>query len=576
MAADDWHKGGRAEMKKVNRRTRTLAAAVALAGLVAAVPVATFAQSAVNRLPGVIDRPTPEVPLPPAPRPLPPLVGAPTPETVPDANAPVPTLTQVEFTGNKVESTADLQAVVAPFLNRKLTRGDLAQMKYDITRRYYEDGYILVRVVTPPQDLSKGVLKVTIYEAKIEKIQANKGVIAEFVVDGITSQIRPGSVFNETQVESMVRDLDDLAGVAVSVNLRPGSQVGTTDLDVVLKPTNDFTQSVSVNNYGSKLTGEWLFNGNFQYGNLLGLGERYALNVTHSNESLFTIQGGIQTPIGLSNLILDTSYLYSNSDIGNVFATLGQTGSTNDFKIGVSSALLNTAREKITVRAGFDARHLVSHVLNGIQTQSDDQVREFSLDASYLLRLADTTLFTNLQLVQGCQCLGASVPDNPLASVAGGDPAPTIFRGTVFARQNLWTNGSIKGRLTGQYSGNTLLASDLFSIGGYGSVRGFQPAESTGNSGLQTSIELDQTLWRNEEWSFAVGAWFDGGWVWNSVPGAAIDSALYSVGLGAEIHTGVTTIGDTALRFDWAHPVGTYNSQNIDNDTFYVQLLQTF
>ena len=75
---------------------------------------------------------------------------------------------------------------------------------------------------------------------------------------------------------------------------------------------------------------------------------------------------------------------------------------------------------------------------------------------------------------------------------------------------------------------------------------------------------------------FAVGAWFDGGWVWNSVPGAAIDSALYSVGLGAEIHTGVTTIGDTALRFDWAHPVGTYKGQNIDDDTFYVQLLQTF
>src|SRR5262249_26504208 len=90
---------------------------------------------------------------------------------------------------------------------------------------------------------------------------------------------------------------------------------------------------------------------------------------------------------------------------------------------------------------------------------------------------------------------GLPVPGRPLASVPGGYPAPTISRGTVFARQNPWTNGSIKGLLTGQYSGNTLLASDLFSIGGYGSVRGFQPAESTGNSGLQTSIELGQTLW---------------------------------------------------------------------------------
>ena len=185
-------------------------------------------------------------------------------------------------------------------------------------------------------------------------------------------------------------------------------------------------------------------------------------------------------------------------------------------------------------------------------------------------------MLTDLQLVQGCECLGSSTQGSPVASVLNGDPAATIFRGTFFGRQNLWTNGSIKGLLTGQYGADTLLASDLFSIGGYGSVRGFQPAQSTGNSGLQTSIELDQTVWHNGMWSIAVGPWFDGGWVWNSVPGAAIDSSLYSLGLGAELHTGITTIGDTSVRFDWAHPVGTYRDTNVGSDTFYVQLLQTF
>lgn len=535
-----------------------------------------FAQSAVNRLPGVIDRPTPELNLPPPPRPLPPLVGKPTPQTVPNANAPIPTLTRIDFQGNTVVSTRRLEKIAAGYLNRKLTQGDLAQLKYDITRVYYDDGYILVRVVTPPQDLSKGTLKIDIYEAKIERITNNKGVIAQFIVDGMTSQITPGTVFNETQVESMVRDIDDLPGVAAAVDLKPGSQLGTTDLDLALKQVKDFQQSVSVNNYGSKLTGEWLFNGNFQYGNLLGLGERYVLNVTGSNDSLFTIQGGIQTPIGLRNIILDTSYLYSNSDIGNAFATLGQNGQTKDFKIGLSSALLNTARQKISVRAGFDARHLVSTILNGSTTQSDDEIREFSLDGTYLLRLPDTTVFSDLQYVQGCGCLGASPQNDPLASVKGGDVTASIFRGTVFARQNLWADGSIKGLLTGQYSGDTLLASDLFSIGGYGSVRGFQPAQSTGNSGLQVSIELDQIVWRNDMWSIAAGPWFDGAWVWNSVPGAAIDPALYAVGLGAELHTGITTVGDSSIRFDWAHPVGSYSDNPNGNNTFYVQLLQTF
>ncbi|HKF62008.1 MAG TPA: ShlB/FhaC/HecB family hemolysin secretion/activation protein, partial [Dongiaceae bacterium] len=229
-----------------------------------------------------------------------------------------------------------------------------------------------------------------------------------------------------------------------------------------------------------------------------------------------------------------------------------------------------------SVRAGLDVRHLVSLILNGSVTQSDDQIRQFTLDGTYLLRLQDTTLFADLQYAQGCECLGASPQGDPNASVKGGDPAASIFRGTLFVRQNLWTDASLKGLLTGQYAGDTLLASDLFSIGGYGSVRGFQPAQSTGNSGLQTSIELDQTVWRNDMWSISAGPWFDGAWVWNSVPGAAIDPNLYAIGLGAELHTGITTIGDTSIRFDWAHLVGTYSDISNGSNTFYVQLLQTF
>ena len=38
----------------------------------------------------------------------------------------------------------------------------------------------------------------------------------------------------------------------------------------------------------------------------------------------------------------------------------------------------------------------------------------------------------------------------------------------------------------------------------------------------------------------------------------------------------ITTIGDSSIRFDWAHPVGDYNDLSNGSNTFYVQLLQTF
>jgi hemolysin activation/secretion protein len=420
------------------------------------------------------------------------------------------------------------------------------------------------------------VLNVTVYEAKIEKIETGKdAAVRPFITRAITSEVRPGSVFNETDVESMVRDLDDLHGAKASVNLVPGSQVGTTDLEVKVEKTNDFQQQVSVNNYGSKLTGEWLFNGNFQYGNLLGLGELYTFDFTHSDSSLLTVRGGIQTPIGIRNVILDTSYLYSNSNIGDRLAVLGSEGTTDQFRIGLSSALLNTAMQKITVRLGFDAGHFQSSILDGTP-ESDDKTRHVTQDMNYLLRLANTTVYAALQLSEGVSAFDGSSEGDTLLSRAGGNPDAFILRPTLFARQNLWTNGSVKGLVSGQYSGSTLLASDLFAIGGYGSVRGFQPAEETGESGMQVSIALEQEVLQREGWGVSIGPWFDGGWVWNKVPGAAVDDALYSVGLGGELHTNITTLGDTALRLDWAHPVGSYNDTTISSDTFYLQLLQDF
>ena len=89
-------------------------------------------------------------------------------------------------------------------------------------------------------------------------------------------------------------------------------------------------------------------------------------------------------------------------------------------------------------------------------------------------------------------------------------------------------------------------------------------------------VALEQEVFQRQGWGVSVGPWFDGGWVWNKIPGAAVDDALYSVGLGGELHTNITTLGDTALRLDWAHPVGSYNDTTISSDTFYLQLLQDF
>ena len=134
--------------------------------------------------------------------------------------------------------------------------------------------------------------------------------------------------------------------------------------------------------------------------------------------------------------------------------------------------------------------------------------------------------------------------------------------------------------VTGQIASNRTLSSDLFSLGGYGSVRGFLPAETTGQAGVQFSVEYSHTVWSGEwqgaELKAAVGPFVDGGHVWNRAEAAVQDNTLIAAGLGAEVETGASTVGVTKLRFDWAHTLGGYESPEVDNNTFYLRLSQTF
>ena len=323
---------------------------------------------------------------------------------MPDANAPVPTIKQVVFSGLGVLSNADLQPVVAPYLNRPLTRGDLAKMKYDIAKRYYEDGYILVRVVTPPnQDLTRGVLNVTVYEAKIDKVDGGQGC-------GRASVHHRGDHLGSAagrRVQRERRRIDGARsrrsawgeGVGEPGAGQPGGHDGAGR--AMCEKTNDFNQYVSVNNYGSKLTGEWLFNAGLQWGNLLGLGELYTLNFTHSNDE--PADGQRRDPDADRDQEHHPGYELSVLQLdgrAGTWRTWARTGTTDQFRIGLSSALLNTAKQKITVRLGFDAGHFQSNILDGMPN-SDDKTRHVTLDGNYLLRLSNTTVYAALQLSQG-------------------------------------------------------------------------------------------------------------------------------------------------------------------------------
>ena len=80
------------------------------------------------------------------------------------------------------------------------------------------------------------------------------------------------------------------------------------------------------------------------------------------------------------------------------------------------------------------------------------------------------------------------------ASRASGDPRAWRLEPVIYIGIHPTSKDKIYALITGQWAGSALLTSDLFTIGGYGSVRGFQPAQESGDSGAQATVDYSPRL----------------------------------------------------------------------------------
>ena len=555
---------------------------LALAGVVFAGPSGAQQLAQTSTEPGVIDTPPVELPAEleeggaPAPE-------APDLEVVEGADQIVATLSEITFSGIGVLDEADAQAAAASYIGRPVTRGDLAQLKFDITKLYYDAGYILVRVTTPPQDLSDGILEIVVIEARIGSIEVtNEDTIQPYLARALTGQVRVGDVFREQDVESMISDVNDLGNVVATLNLRPGAEVGTTDMAITISPAAEDVQRITFDNYGSEVTEEKVSAIGLTKSNLFGLGETLSLDARIDTEDdLHSLAFAGEMPIGWRNLKLDVRYTKSKIQVDSV----GTNGASDVFNIALSSAILNQRRQRFVVRGGFEARE---HQTTGVAFNNDD-IRRLFLSGSYLTRFPRTVVFASLEISKGVKLFGASDEGDADASRVSGKPTVWRLAPFLFTSYQVSDQDTLRATVSGQWASSTTLASDLFALGGFGSMRGFESAQTTGEAGYRFALEYSHRFMIGIPWlTMQAGPFFEAGAVFNrNDPSGILDDHLYDAGLTVEFDFAANQFDsrapatNTNLRLDWAWRLGHYRSTGldgarIDSNTILVRLSQTF
>ncbi len=412
---------------------------------------------------------------------------------------------QVE--GNTLMRTIDIERAVMPFLGEGKSIKDVEAARQNLEKIYHDHGYQTVLVNIPQQEVSSGIVHLTVVEAPVGQlaIKGSKYHSLE-TIEATVPQLQGGVVpnFNEVQKElAQVNHTDDLHVTPV---LRASATPGQVDVDLNVQDTLPLHAMVEANNRYSANTSELRLIGEVSYDNLFqanqSMSVEYQTAPEHPDQAkIWSVSYVIPTKGGL---VWALYAVRSDSNIAAV-GDLDVIGDGSIYGVRLIDPLPSSSPTFYhNFTAGIDYKDFKQDVvLQGSDTlASPAQYAPFTLQytATWLgqpvpaHQTAATTgarssttfdLGTNF-LIDGFGTQG----DQFAVKRAGASPTYVIFHPGLQRQQVLPYSFSLVAKVDGQVASGPLISNEQFGAGGVESVRGYTESERLGDNGLRGSLEL--------------------------------------------------------------------------------------
>lgn len=438
---------------------------------------------------------------------------------------------------------------------------------YDIAGRiqaiYRDADYIFTRVVVPAQEIDGGFVRLEVIEAVIAAVsieQPGKPVgpvlaLAERMAGTLQGVVNPTGA----ALERALLNINDIPGIVRATAVPQISGTGERgSLDLFINVERDAIEGViyadnrqtpgigrglfgvvaTLNSYSESgdTTTFSVFN-SFGYrgtsvgspdpgGAFLDIDERNTVQIEH------------QRNVGIDGLVVRGRALFSRTEPGNDLAQIGLDGEQISFGIEAEYPILRTRRFELGAIVGAELFESDIDVSNGAAPLTDDQIRIAHVTLNGLLRDELGYTRVDVSLRQGLDVFGATASDSQNRSRADGQSEFTLIKASLDRLLVINEDLSFFGRVGGQYSFDSLLASEEFAVGGGTFGRAFDPSEFTGDHGFGISGELRYTqpvsiqgyAFTAEGYGFA-----DAGLIWNKGVGMPSSETLISFGGGVRL-----------------------------------------
>lgn len=482
----------------------------------------------------------PVAPLSPPPVP-PPVVPAPSIDQPSAAPAGVSfELLGVRFVGATVFTDSELQAIAAPSIGRRVTLADLESVAQSVTEKYRDAGYLLGQAVIPVQEVTQGVVEISVLEGRLGKISIELDPatpIAESRVRAFASRLPVGRPLREDMLTRVMLLISDLPGVRAEAALDAGDAAGTTDLTITVTPRRMWDLDLEADNYGLQSTSIYRVGFSGRWNSPLKAGDNldYRLQVGVDGRLAFG-RIAYEYPIGDDGLRASLAASAMDYALGADFVSLDANGRATVLELALSYPFIRSRAQNLFSKFMLQ-RMWLSESYNAVNLDFDKTITGFSAALNY--EASDSVLGGGYTGAGLTAYFGNLSLDSATLAADARDTAGSfnIVSYNLSRLQALVSNVQLFAGITGQITDRNLDPVEKIALGGPQAVRAYAPAAIIADEGAVAHAEVRFSPIPE----LSLQAFYDWGWGRrNKQPDLAfdIDNIVRLAGYGVGLYWG--------------------------------------
>jgi len=418
-------------------------------------------------------------------------------------------ITSIQTSGVSLLKQSEVQAVTNPYVGQCVDIAAVQRLAQELTALYVDKGYITSQFSIPEQNLKSGKLSFAAIEGYVDgwKVQAeNDGLLERRL--SFALPLKQNGWLNLRATEQGLENLSRVRSTNAKIDMLPGEKLGGTVLAFTMEETKPWRVITSLDNNGSKNSGEWQGRITGEWDNPFNLNDMMSLSINGnadagkpSSSEAFSLLYSF--PLGYWLFETNVNRSQYEQKVSGQISTFNTSGTTDSYGLTAKRLVFRDHQQKLTLFSTLSHKNSSNFVEDTKIAVSSNRLTNLSLGVVWKMQSKGASYDASLTYLKGTTWLGALDDDKQAAGSPAAQGEKTTLSGSYAKGLKLWSQPlqySLRGQW--QFSSDPIFSSEHISLGSLFTVRGFKESRVSSNRGGYVRQEISRPI-QNE----AISPW---------------------------------------------------------------------